>query len=202
MKSYFALNENVILIHGAKRGLLQDLNCSRLFSIDSNSKYYLNKLLNGESVEKALAELTAEENNRFKKYLDLLISENLGYYCSKKTVSGNYTKEKVIDRKLSTVWFELRKACNLNCCHCYMDCNSSSDKGSNLLNVVEWKRIIDQLKKFKPKKIILIGGEPLLFNMDYRYYKLLQKNMFGIRINTLLKFDFINRKNNTSHCIK
>ena len=45
-----------------------------------------------------------------------------------------------------------------------MDCNSSSDKGSNLLNVVEWKRIIDQLKKFKPKKIILIGGEPLLFN--------------------------------------
>ncbi|OPJ57784.1 radical SAM protein [Clostridium chromiireducens] len=164
MKSYFVLNENVILIQGAKRGLLQDLNCSRLFSIDSNSKYYLNKLLNGESVEKVLAELTPEENNRFKKYLDLLISKNLGYYSSKKTVCGNYTKEKVIDRKLSTVWFELRKACNLNCCHCYMDCNSSSDKGLNLLNVEDWKRIINQLKKFKPKKIILIGGEPLLFN--------------------------------------
>ncbi|MDR3597468.1 radical SAM protein [Clostridium sp.] len=119
--------------------------------------------MKGEAIEDALSQLTSSENTGFIKYLDLLTSENLGYYCNEKIISGSYTKEKVIHRKLSTVWFELRKACNLNCYHCYMDCNSSSDIDLNLLNINDWKKIIDQLKEYKPKKIILIGGEPLLF---------------------------------------
>lgn len=163
MKKYFALKENVILIHGANRGLLQDLNLKRIFSIDSDSKKLLSKLLNGESIENVLIGLTGAEYAGFIKYLDLLLSENLGYYTNKKLVSGDYLKEKNICKRLSTVWFELRKACNLNCCHCYMDCNSCKDNDLTLLDINDWKRIIAQLKEFTPKKIILIGGEPLLF---------------------------------------
>lgn len=163
MKTYFALKENVILIHGAKRGLIQDLNCNRIFSIDNKSKHYLSKLFYGEAIDNALVELTCEEKASFRRYLDLLVSKSLGYYCNERIISGIYKKEKVICRNLSTVWFELRRACNLKCCHCYMDCNISSDKDLNLLNIDEWKNVINELNEFKPKKIILIGGEPLLF---------------------------------------
>ena len=163
MNKYFALRENVILVHGAKRGLIQDLNKNRIFSIDENSKYYLDKILNGCSIEDALFDMEKEVKVKFENYLELLINNNLGYYSNERILSGKYKGQKQIYKNLSTVWFELRKACNLNCCHCYMDCDINSDSNLNILTITEWKSLADQLETFKPEKIIFIGGEPLLF---------------------------------------
>lgn len=103
------------------------------------------------------------DKKSFMSYLDLLVEKNIGYYSDEKKISGKYEYKKSIKRELTTVWFELRKACNLKCCHCYMDSNCHRDKEMDVLTLDEWKSIIDQLKFYNPKRIILIGGEPLLF---------------------------------------
>lgn len=168
MDKYFSLKENVILVKGARRGLIMDLNNKKIFSIDNLSAKYLNQLLKGSLIESVLNSMKYEPAQSFTKYMDLLVKNNLAYYCntpdSYKTISDIIKKDDTGFNNISTVWLELRKACNLQCCHCYLDCNSSSDKDLNLLKLEEWMHIIDQLKKFNPKRIILIGGEPLLFS--------------------------------------
>jgi MoaA/NifB/PqqE/SkfB family radical SAM enzyme len=163
MKTYFALKKDVILVQGAKRGLIQDLNKNKIFSIDESSKNYLDNILNGNSIENALSNLNNEVKVKFINYLNLLVKNNLGYYSDEKIISGKYIEEKQISSDLVTVWLELRKSCNLNCCHCYMDCTINSDLGLNLLTITQWKLLIEQLEVLNPKKVILIGGEPLLF---------------------------------------
>lgn len=163
MRKYFIFNKNIILVNGANRGLIQDLNRKKIFSIDHFSKIYLKKLLNGYEIEKLISEISKDDSEKFIRYLDLLINNDIGYYSDKWINSGEYEKQKKIDQKIETVWFELRKACNLHCCHCYLDSNINSDKNLEMLSINEWKMLIDQLEKYNPKKIILIGGEPLLF---------------------------------------
>lgn len=163
MKEYFVLKENVILVNGAVRGLIQDLNNKKIYSINGTAKEYINKLIKGMKVNELLAELNHENKESFLNYIDLLIKNNLAYYSHDKIMSGKYDYKKQIKRNFSTVWFELRKACNLNCCHCYMDCSSISDKKLKILSLNEWKTVVDNLKKHNPERIILIGGEPLLY---------------------------------------
>ena len=163
MKKYFALNKNVILVKGYCRGVIQDLENRKIYSVDKNSKEYIYKLIQGISVEDVLADESEKDKKAFESYLDLLVEKKIGYYSDDKVISGIYNHEKLIKKELTTVWFELRKACNLRCCHCYMDCNSQRDNDINILSMNEWKDIIDQLKEYNPERIILIGGEPLLF---------------------------------------
>ncbi len=163
MKKYFVLKDNVILVNGALRGLIMDLNNKKIFSINSTAKEYLNKLTNGNSIESVLANLLEKDKNKLIDYVKLLVSNNLAVFSDKSETSGYYKHKKQIQTNLNTVWFELRKACNLNCVHCYMDCSSTRDKDLELLSLKQWKKIINELKEFKVKRIILIGGEPLLF---------------------------------------
>lgn len=163
MKKYFALNKNIILVKGYCRGVIQDLENRKIYSVDKNSKEYIYKLTQGISVEDVLAEENEDDKSAFASYLDLLARKNIGYYSDEKIISGTYNHKKLIKKELFTVWFELRKSCNLNCCHCYMDSDSQRDKKLNILSLNEWKYIIDQLKEYNPNRVILIGGEPLLF---------------------------------------
>lgn len=161
MKKYFVLNKNVILVKGFNRGLIQDLNNKKIYSIDKESKEYIYKLKQGITIDEAL--MNEPDKKSFMCYLNLMVEKKIGYYSDEKKKSGPYDYKKLIKRELSTVWFELRKSCNLKCCHCYMDSNCQKDKEMDVLTLDEWKSIIDQLKFYKPKRIILIGGEPLLF---------------------------------------
>lgn len=137
MNNYFAFNDNVILVKGYKRALIQDLIKGRIFSINEDSKIILEQLLQGKSINEVV-------NNE-------------------KRITGFYGKEKELTKKIDTAWLELRRACNLNCCHCYLDCNIDGDKNLELMTIDNWEKVIIQLKALKVKTIILIGGEPLLF---------------------------------------
>lgn len=137
MRKYFIFNKNIILVNGANRGLIQDLNRKKIFSIDHFSKIYLKKLLNGYEIEKLISEISKDDSEKFIRYLDLLINNDIGYYSDKWINSGEYEKQKKIDQKIETVWFELRKACNLHCSHCYLDSNINSDKNLEMLSINE-----------------------------------------------------------------
>ena len=71
--------------------------------------------------------------------------------------------EASLQSSFDTVWFELRRACNLKCLHCYNSSAPSADNIKDLLSLEQWKNIVQQLKPFNPKTLIFIGGEPLLF---------------------------------------
>lgn len=150
-----------MLVKGSNRGLLQDLNEKKIYSIDKGSKELLSELNKGKKISTILAALKEEDKEGFSQYLQLLVDKNLGSF------SDLWIKPEKLNKslmsKIDTVWLELRKGCNLNCCHCYLDSNPKRDKGLKLLSLREWLSIIEELKKYKPKRIILIGGEPLLF---------------------------------------
>lgn len=150
-----------MLVKGSNRGLLQDLNEKKIYSIDKGSKELLSELNKGKKISTVLAALKEEDKEGFSQYLQLLVDKNLGSF------SDLWIKPEKLNKslmsKIDTVWLELRKGCNLNCCHCYLDSNPKRDKGLKLLSLREWLSIIEELKKYKPKRIILIGGEPLLF---------------------------------------
>ena len=54
MNNYFAFNDNVILVKGYKRALIQDLNKGRIFSINEDSKIILEQLLQGKSINEVV----------------------------------------------------------------------------------------------------------------------------------------------------
>lgn len=158
MKKYFIFNKDIILVSGKERGIIHNLNNGKVFSIDKVSKEYLLEIIAGKTITEVIG-----ENVEFIDYLNLLVEKNIGYFSDLYVSSGVINYEKNVDKSLKTVWFELRRACNLNCCHCYLDCNNNSDNNLNLLSLEDWKRVVDNLVHYYPPKIILIGGEPLLY---------------------------------------
>lgn len=158
---YFNFNEDIILIEGACGGLIQDLKNKKMYSIDETSKVCLTQLLQGKTISEVINGAENINKDELLDYLKQLVDKNLGFYS--KVWIKSETFKKCIYNKLDTVWLELRKSCNLMCCHCYMDSNPKRDTGMTLLNLKQWEDIILQLERFKPKRIILIGGEPLLF---------------------------------------
>ncbi|MEG2934900.1 MAG: radical SAM protein [Clostridium sp.] len=158
---YFNFNEDIILIEGACGGLIQDLKNKKIYSIDETSKVCLMKLLQGKTISEVINQAENIDKNKLLDYLKQLVDKKLGFYS--KVWIKNETFEKCIYDKLDTVWLELRKSCNLKCCHCYMDSNPKRDSSMRLLNLNQWEEVILQLERFNPKRVILIGGEPLLF---------------------------------------
>ena len=160
MEKYFKLNNKIILTCGYKKGIIHNLNNGKIFSIDEKSKLYLKEITKGKSIESVVSK---EDIFDFLLYLKVLEDKNLGSFTNEKVISGKNKEKNCIEKKIDNIWLELRKSCNLKCCHCYMDCNFNRDKDLNLLTLEEWKKVIDKLSKYSLKRIILIGGEPLLF---------------------------------------
>src|SRR3989338_20002 len=56
-----------------------------------------------------------------------------------------------------TVYVEITHRCNFNCKHCYVDAPSNKE-----MSFGQVKKLAKILKKYKFKKVLLTGGEPLL----------------------------------------
>ena len=59
----------------------------------------------------------------------------------------------------SLVSWNLTRACNLRCPHCYME---GGTRAANELSTAECLSLIDELKDLGTEMLILTGGEPLL----------------------------------------
>ncbi len=62
------------------------------------------------------------------------------------------------------VMWNLTRACNLACQHCYMDAKAA---GSEEMSLEEGVRLVDELNELKIPILILTGGEPLLARNFY-----------------------------------
>ena len=143
----YYLCPGVFFTDGAKFASILDSNNRSLYRINYSEKESLKKYLSGEG------------NNETNALIDILLQK--GFISLEKIESPN--KSKNGKKRLTTVWLELRKSCNLECVHCYNCSNPIAERGKKALTEKEWEDIIVQLSHYNPKTIVLIGGEPLLY---------------------------------------
>lgn len=85
-------------------------------------------------------------------------SDNLRYNTDSKKIPSHLLHY-AVKKKPVIVW-NVTKACNLSCAHCYSGSNAEECK--NELNTQEVKNVIDDLSSFSVPVILFSGGEPLL----------------------------------------
>jgi radical SAM protein with 4Fe4S-binding SPASM domain len=73
--------------------------------------------------------------------------------------AGEIVPKKASERRPIVVW-NITRACNLKCVHCYND--SGADKATNELTTDEAKAVLDDLAQFGVPSVLFSGGEPLM----------------------------------------
>ena len=141
------LNKNVYLVNGYKNGAIYDLNSKKLFSISSEAKELLNKVLNND-----ISQLTQTEENF------------LNSMCKQGILTREYTEYHVITElkeknEIEFAWIEVTTKCNLKCVHCY---DESSCNQTKVMSYTKFCKVIDELEHFGIRKIQIIGGEPFI----------------------------------------
>jgi radical SAM protein with 4Fe4S-binding SPASM domain len=72
---------------------------------------------------------------------------------------GEVVPKKASERKPIVVW-NITRACNLKCVHCYND--SGTGKASNEVSTEQAKKVLDDLAAFGVPSVLFSGGEPLV----------------------------------------
>ena len=61
--------------------------------------------------------------------------------------------------EIINVGIRLTRQCNMKCMYCNIQNTSRND-----LNIEEWKKAVDIIKKLGAKEIVILGGEPTLYS--------------------------------------
>ena len=137
-----SINNDVFFVRGAVNGAIYDLSSGKVFSI------------NGSACEIVERYCSNSARNDDEGYLSLLRREHL--------IDPTYRPRDVeveeCDDNLEMAWLEITQACNLRCLHCYE--GSEHKSCEQPLSMDEWRSVIEQLKALRPKRIVIIGGEP------------------------------------------
>lgn len=146
---------------GFQNSIIYDSNNNELYKVDKEASELIDELLKGN---------VDIERNIFLK--STLIDNDL---IEK---SDSFFPDGKDDRvKLEKVWLELRKSCNMSCIHCYNSSNPKAENKCQLMTKNKWFEIIEQLKEYNPKTVILIGGEPLMYDGVDEIIKYIRKNI-------------------------
>lgn len=159
MKRFFALNNGCLLIKGAKRGAIYDLQSGNIFSVNSDSMKIIELLELNKPVEIVSVETKTPLTEIFD-YLTKLEKFNLGLFVTK-NFERSKIKLKQADQGLKFFHLELTEKCNLKCKHCYVEGQPKKDQGK-LLDFTDYVKIIREARDLGSKKFQFIGGEPFL----------------------------------------
>ena len=133
---------------GFKNSIIYDGNNNEMYKVDKEASILIDEMLDGN---------VNVEDNEFLK--SALLDSGLVDYGDSIIID-----DKLENKNLEKVWLELRKSCNMSCVHCYNSSNPNAEDKCKLLTKEDWLEIINQLKDYNPKTVILIGGEPLMFS--------------------------------------
>ena len=137
------INKDVAFLKGAKNGAIYDLKNEKVYSINDIGCEIIERYINGLSNESDYYYINQLKDNNLIS-IDFLPKE-----CDKYT---NY------EMNLEMAWIEITQTCNMKCLHCYEgDIHKSTD---TVLDLDEWKKVIDQLASLNINRLIVIGGEP------------------------------------------
>ena len=166
--NFLNLQKDVYFSYGYVNGLITDLRNGELYRLDKEAEDLLVEYLWNKRECADLSDGIIEE----------LLANNLALIEKEPHKESSFSFEKKID----IVWFELRKACNLSCIHCYNSSNPYAERNLKVLSLEEWKSIVDQLIEFHPRTIVLIGGEPLLFNRIGELIEYIKEKISGTQL--------------------
>ena len=159
MKRYFGLKPDCVLVRGALRGAIYDINSGDVFSVDENSAKILEDLNNGLILSDVLSSHKNITRHDITAYLNILQEKGLGEFNDINV--NKETKLVEIDSMLRYVLhLELTNACNLHCLHCYNE--SDINKKNNEVSLEKWKQSIQNAYDMNCRRVQFIGGEPFL----------------------------------------
>lgn len=170
---YLRLRNGVYSFYGHRNSIIADSNTQRLYRIDKNATSFLKLILSGVPLNEF--EFT-NSNITFMKYL---LRRGLADITESYIVADTLTEKTFL---LSTVWLELRRACNLHCVHCYNSSEPCADDLKKILSLEDYEHLIIQLSEYDVKELILIGGEPLMYRQINELITFIHENMPNTQI--------------------
>ena len=145
----FEINNNVVVVKGAKNAAIYNFNDENVYSIDNAAYSIIHRvLIMGE------APVNDIESNYIAELKNLNLA-NDSFKCKEYNPEDDFTV------KLDFAWLELTQNCNYQCIHCYE--GDSHCSCQNELTFADWKCVLNQLRDVGCKKIQFTGGEPCLF---------------------------------------
>lgn len=151
------IEKNVYLVEGKVNAAFYDLNSGELYQISKEAKELIRRAVYNND------NLTDLEIQYLNELVELkILTNNYVEYHNITELAGK--------SNIDFVWIEVTNMCNLKCIHCYDDALCSDGK---IMQINDFKHIVDELEKNDIRKIQLIGGEPfilgehLLTYLDY-----------------------------------
>lgn len=146
---------NVYLVDGAQNAAIYDLNNGELFQISKTAKELVYRILQDD-------ETHVSQNE--KEYINQLVELNLLTY---KYIKPHEISELKKNVSVEFVWIEITNMCNLKCVHCYDEALCGNGK---IMQLKQFKHIVDELVEYGVKKIQIIGGEPFILGKKLQIY--------------------------------
>ena len=183
-ESMWFLNGNVYFVPGKCNAAFYDFNNCKLYSINSEAKELVQRLLQHEELEL---------NQQEKGYIDNLLNCRI---LTENEVPLHSIKDLKSPYSFNFAWIEVTNICNLKCSHCYEE---ATTKCGRKMSFDIYKHIIDELELMGISKIQLIGGEPFCLGEDifeYLDYANMKFTYIEIFTNgTLIRDSWIDRLN-------
>jgi radical SAM additional 4Fe4S-binding domain len=174
MGKIFRLNSFCHIVDGHEKGCIYNLISGDMISIDNNK---LNVLLDCE--KNIPIDLIPNVDINFINELESL---GLGMFYDKPVYIDRLSTdipdalEVVVpmNYRINSFYIEIENKCNLDCVFCNKNDDTLFRKtgckrwkiSSGILDINNWKNVIDQVSKLSCNQIVFIGGEPLL-NFEY-----------------------------------
>lgn len=154
-------------------------------STDEMGKIFLDCFRDGYSIKHVIDEL------RLKNIENEVITSELRNFLVKVEKKG-FLEDAVIREEESEISLQLylTNACNLKCSHCYLDAGKAIE---DELSAEEFGAIIDEFARLYPTKVVLTGGEPLLYSDDFFKLAARAKNN-NLRVQLFTNGTLINRE--------
>lgn len=161
-KKFFALNPDVFLVRGAKRGALYDLKTGNVFSVNELGVKILEQLEAGSSLKEIFEQNADITRGKLEGYLLRLQKTEVGSFYERfpvKKLPQLSLKDKTLRYVLH---LELTTGCNLRCLHCYNESDISKLKDDNTPSIGNWERVVRDAYEMGCRRVQFIGGEPFL----------------------------------------
>lgn len=140
-----SIQNNILLVSGAKYSCLYDLNTKKLYHIDDVYADYFRRLREGADPE----ELPGEVVDSFRKAGFIVREDELLPGIPEYTWQG----------QIDFAWVEITRNCNLFCRHCYEE--SARTVHVPEMTAEDFRKAADCLRKAGVRRVQLVGGEPL-----------------------------------------
>lgn len=191
MKGVFILPSNIYKVEKDNRILYLNPDIPSWIVVDKNSAFLL-ELCKGENTIDEIIESYVEIAGEEKRCL----VENFFNYAIKsklfESTSINNNKILKCKQKLSLVQLSISSVCNLNCKYCYA--TDRKEKGSTLMTLNDFQRVIDEICSINPHTAFtLTGGEPLMNPLCFDIAKYI--NGKGCNVDILTNGTLINESN-------